>query len=151
MNRSQVGAASVMRAKELPMTKSLAALSLFLFACTSSSPAPQAPTQDIAGTWRFMLDESDPGTRIKNECAQKENAEACYAEAREEASHEKIRFTKVENGVTTYTAFDDEGGGKEKVWVSMKVAPEKLHVEVVDAKTLAITDPQKGRLVFTKQ
>ena len=158
-------------------------LSFVLFACASSSSTPEPGVgsnangvqeksgADISGTWAFVLDASDPSSMLRGQCAvkagcDKAKADACYAEAREEAAHEKIRFTKMDDGTSTYTAFDDLGGGKEKVYVTTKLTlasdgPTTIHatmpngttvqVELVDAKTLALNDPKKGRLVFTKE
>ena len=106
-------------------------------------------------------------------------AEACWNAIATEAAHEKIRFRKDGAGRVTWTSLGSEGP-HEKVflefpvelaadgpgWVVMKIAgvPKGEHaaqftksntramrVEVVDARTIAMNDPKKGRLVFAKE
>lgn len=105
--------------------------------------------------------------------------QACWDEIATEAAHEKIRFAKDSAGHTVWTSFGVEGA-KETVFVQVPVelasdgpghvlakvsgAPKGemanqfakssinvMRIEVVDARTIAMTDPKKGRLVYTKE
>jgi hypothetical protein len=150
---------------------------------SAQSQAPVAVT-DLAGTWAFDLDASDPAVRIRESCEKesagdKAKATACYADVKNEASHEKIRFTKPENGRSVWTSFGQEGK-KEDVWIEVpldlsvedgkrvvakvagkasgshaehfaKANMDVMRIEIVDARTIATTDPKKGRLVFVKE
>jgi hypothetical protein len=106
-------------------------------------------------------------------------AQACWNEIATEAAREKIRFTTDGAGHTVWTSFGSEGS-KEVVFVEVPVelaadgpghvlakivgAPKGDHaaqfakssinlmrIEVVDARTIAMNDPKKGRLVFSKE
>lgn len=175
------------------MTKRLALSTIVFFAtacaATTSDPntssvAAAAKPADVSGTWAFVLDASDPAAQFHEKCASEHpgdeaKAAACYAEVREEASHEKLRFTKRDDGKYTFTSFADEGGGREVVFLEapfeltpdgnggiqtklagaptgkfadrLKDNPRTMRIEVVDARTIATEDPRKGRLVFTKE
>jgi hypothetical protein len=106
---------------------------------------------------------------------------ACYNEVNEEAGREKIRFSKLpEGGRSLYTSFGVEPNKTEIVWLEVplelasdgpghvlaKVAGpangphaaqfgksniNTLRIEVINAKSIAMTDPKKGRLVFNKE
>jgi hypothetical protein len=105
-------------------------------------------------------------------------AEACFDEIGREAAREKIRFTKSGDRFV-WTSFETDGK-KESVFVEMplEIAPDGpghvlakvagapkgehaarferssvnvMRIEVVDTKTIAMTDPKKGRLVYTKE
>ncbi len=96
-----------------------------------------------------------------------------------EAAREKIRFGKDASGHMVWTSFGLDGS-TEKVFVQVPVeltpdgpghvlakvagAPKgdmaaqfakasinAMRIEVVDAHTIAMTDPRKGRLVYTKE
>ena len=175
------------------MTKRLALSTIVFFAtacaATTSDPntgtiAAAAKPADVSGTWAFVLDASDPAAQFRDQCAKDHPADAakaaaCYAEVREEASHEKLRFTKRDDGTYTFTSFADEGGGREVVFIEAPLAltpdgnggiqtklagtptgkfaarlkdnPRTMRIEIVDASTIATEDPRKGRLVFTKE
>lgn len=106
-------------------------------------------------------------------------ADACWDEASADAANEKIRFTKNETGQVVWTSFSVEGE-KENVYVAAPVALtadgaksvwanivgtvsgerasefeqakiERLHLERIDARTLVMIDPRKGRLVFSRE
>jgi hypothetical protein len=107
--------------------------------------------------------------------------EACFARVKAEAAKEKIRFATDESGRMVWRSFVIDGGKEElflevpvelaadgpthvlakiagpaKGWQAEKLAksaPEMkaLRVEVVDERTIAMTDPKKGRLVYTKE
>ncbi len=151
---------------------------------SSAQPSPAVSVNDIAGTWAFDLDASDPAARIREKCdaasaGDKAKSAACYAEARTESAHEKIRFTTPENGRSTWTSFGQDGA-KEEVWLSLpldlsvedghhfvakvagkptglqaehfaKANVDVMRLEIVDARTIAMNDPKKGRLVFVKE
>lgn len=105
---------------------------------------------------------------------------ACWKEISAEAKLEKIRFSKPsEGGRAIWTSFGVDGKS-EVVFVELPVelaadgpnhvlakvvgkptgehAPQfakssmnAMRIEVVDAHTIAMTDPKKGRLVFSKE
>jgi len=106
-------------------------------------------------------------------------AKTCWDEIATEAAREKIRFAKDGSGHTVWTSFGIDGS-KEIVFVAVPVelasdgpghvlakiagAPKGdmagqfskssinvMRYEVVDARTIAVTDPKKGRLVYTKE
>jgi hypothetical protein len=106
-------------------------------------------------------------------------AQTCWNEVAAEAAHEKIRFATDPAGHTVWTSFGSEHD-KEIVFVEVPVelaadgpghvlakvsgAPKGEHaarfakanvnvmrIEVVDARTIAMDDPKKGRLVFAKE
>jgi hypothetical protein len=106
-------------------------------------------------------------------------SKACWSEITTQAAMEKIRFAKDPSGHTVWTSFESEGG-KESVYVEVPVeltadgpghvlakvagAPKGdqaaafakssinvMRIEVVDGRTIAMTDPKKGRLVYAKE
>ena len=117
--------------------------------------------------------------RCKQSSHDATKVEACWSEIETEAAQEKIRFATDGAGHTVWTSFAKDGT-KESVFVEVPVelasdgpghvlakvagAPKGdraaefakasinvMRIEVVDAKTIAMTDPKKGRLVFTKE
>ncbi len=144
----------------------------------SGSQSSSASTADVTGTWRFVLDQSDVAKSVKESCA---GDDACWQKIATQAAQEKIRFTKDASGSITWTSFETDGaeehvfltapiqlaanGNKHlTARVSGKLSGlhadrlaksgaklEALDVEIVDAKTIALTDPKKGRLVYTKE
>jgi hypothetical protein len=103
-------------------------------------------------------------------------ATACYAHVREEGAHELIRFSVGADGKLVWTSYGVEDG-KEVIFLEVALAvttdgdhavvgrmvgtargrhagdgsvpPNKLvRFEASDASTVAMIDPQKGRLVF---
>ncbi len=106
-------------------------------------------------------------------------AEACFAHVKAQAAKEKVRFGKDESGRTVWRSFGIDGG-KEELFLEVPVelaadgaghvlakvaGPAKgfqaekfekaevkaVRVEIVDERTIAMTDPKKGRLVYTKE
>ena len=106
-------------------------------------------------------------------------SKACWSEITTQAAMEKIRFGKDASGHTVWTSFESDGA-KENVYVEVpvdlaadgpghvlaKVAGEPkgehaasfakasinvMRIEVVDGRTIAMTDPKKGRLVYSKE
>src|SRR5579883_11066 len=102
-------------------------------------------------------------------------ADACYAHVREVGSHEGIRFSLDERKQLVWTSYGTENGteaiyieaplaitteGDRAVWgtpagevrgaqLAREPHPARLRVrfEVVDASTVTMVDPEKGRLV----
>ena len=147
-------------------------------ASSADQPAELAGTwgfvlasSDVAGPMRERCDQSSGGDAAKSK--------ECMTEIATQAAKEKIRFSKDSAGHTVWTSFETSGG-KETVYVQVPVelaadgpgrvlakvagAPsgemaEKfkqsstnaMHIEVVDAHTIAMTDPRKGRLVYAKE
>jgi hypothetical protein len=142
---------------------------------TSTSSVTAA---DVTGTWRFVLDQSDVAKPIREECA---GDDACWQKFATQAAKEKIRFTRDASGAITWTSFETDGkeehvflsapielasNGTNHLTARVAGKPSGLHadrlaksgtplhaldVEIVDAKTIALTDPKKGRLVYTKE
>lgn len=104
---------------------------------------------------------------------------ACWNEIATQAANEKIRFGKDGAGHTVWTSFEVDGG-KESIYIEVPVeltadgpghvlakvngTPDgvmaaqfakssinAMRIEVVDARTIAMTDPRKGRLVYAKE
>jgi hypothetical protein len=128
-------------------------------------------SSDVAGPVRERCDKSSGGDAAK--------AKECLAEITAQAAKEKIRFSKDAAGHVVWTSFETDGG-KELVYVQVPVelatdgpgrvlakvagtpqgemaekfkqsSTNAMVVEVVDARTIAMTDPRKGRLVYTKE
>ncbi len=153
-------------------------------ACSGAvAPEPTSTTTaavsaaDVDGTWRFVLEASDVGRDVREEC---HGDAACWDRIAEQAKKEKIRFTRDASGAVTWTSFETDGKsetlymqapvelapsgthvvaklvGAPKGWQAEKLAKsgvkmQAFDVEIVDAHTIAITDPKKGRLVYTKE
>ncbi|MBX3190835.1 MAG: hypothetical protein KF819_27810 [Labilithrix sp.] len=106
-------------------------------------------------------------------------ADACWREIATQAAREKIRFGKDGAGRAVWTSFGMEGD-KEEIFVEVpvelgadgpghvlaKIAGKAtggmaaqlekanitvMRIELVDARTIAMNDPKKGRLVYTKE
>ena len=119
----------------------------------------------------------DRCTKSSNDDAAK--SKACWTEIATEAAMEKIRFAKDASGHTVWTSFESDGA-KESVYVEVPVelaadgpghvlakvagAPKGeqaaafakssinvMRIELIDARTIAMTDPKKGRLVYSKE
>ena len=104
---------------------------------------------------------------------------ACWSEITTQAAMEKIRFAKDASGHTVWTSFESDGK-KESVYVEVPVelaadgpghvlakvsgtpkgeqaaafsrsSINVMRIEVVDGRTIAMTDPKKGRLVYAKE
>ncbi len=116
---------------------------------------------------------------VKASNADEAKSKACWSEITTQAAMEKIRFAKDASGQTVWTSFESDGT-KESVYVEVPVelaadgpshvlakvagAPKgeqaasfakasinAMRIEVVDGHTIAMTDPKKGRLVYTKE
>lgn len=142
----------------------------------SASSLPSA----VAGTWVFDLEASDVAPRIHEQCAKEKDPRACWSEIAAEAKLEKVRFSEGDaSGHATWTSFAADAKG-DIVFVRVPVdlvsdgpghvlakiagtptgtqaehfAKSKishLRVELVDARTIALDDPKKGRLVYAKE
>ena len=128
-------------------------------------------SSDVAAPIRERCDKRSAGDAAKTK--------ECWTEIATQAAKEKIRFSKDGAGHTVWTSFEAEGG-KELVYVQVPVelaadgpghvlakvagAPKgemaeqfaksstnAMRIEVVDARTIAMTDPKKGRLVYSKE
>jgi hypothetical protein len=128
-------------------------------------------SSDVATPIRERCDKSSAGDAAKTK--------ECWSEISTQAAKEKIRFSKDNAGHTIWTSFEADGG-KEVVYVQVPVelasdgpghvlakvagAPKgqmaeqftksstnAMRIEVVDARTIAMTDPKKGRLVYSKE
>ena len=108
-----------------------------------------------------------------------QKARACWNEVATEAAREKVRFATDGAGHTVWTSFGSEGAteivfvevpvelaadGPGHVLAKVSGAPKGDHaaqfakasvnvmrIEIVDARTIAMNDPKKGRLVFAKE
>jgi len=144
----------------------------------SSAIRASEPAADILGTWRFDLDASEVASAVHEDCASKSDPTTCWNEISAQAKREKVRFTK-ENGHAVWTSFAQEGSrevlfvtipveltadGKGHVLAKLtgpasgphaehfaKSSINQLRVELVDERTIALTSPTKGRLVYSKE
>jgi hypothetical protein len=171
----------------VPLAASLAPL--VLAACASAGePPPAAPTRTALDTLRagadfaFSLDESDPAAQLRAQCAAQHPGDAaasdsCYAQIRDEAAHEGLRFAVDPQGRLVWTSYGRENGA-DVVYIegamdaqaeSDRVVAAKfcdvphgttvpakvvqhpdmtLRFQLVDDHTLEMVDPHKGKLVF---
>lgn len=136
------------------------------------------PTPDLSGTYAFELDASDVAAPVRAKCANDpQGQDACFAAVRDDASNEKIRFVRDGAGRTVWSSFATDGTREElflEVPVELaadgpgrllaKVAgPAKgpqaaglpssvvMQIEIIDARTIAMIHPTKGRLVYGKE
>lgn len=145
-----------------------------------SGSQSSAATPDVTGTWRFVLDQSDVAKSIRESCAgddacwQKIATQAAKEKIRfVRDARGAITWTSFEtdgaeehvflsapvelsktvgagNHMTARVAGTPTGLHAERLAKS-GAKLEALDVEIVDAKTIALTDPKKGRLVYTKE
>jgi hypothetical protein len=139
--------------------------------------AADAPTSAIdvlrrGGTFMFAFEESAPSAYMRAKCAQEgaSTADACYAQIADEARQEGLRFATDDAGHTVWTSFGR--GGQVFLQVPLALSAEgntiavgdpvgpitgsqhhpatlgRIRFEVVDATTLVMNDPDKGKLVF---
>jgi hypothetical protein len=128
-------------------------------------------SSDVAAPIREECTQSSGGDDAK--------AKECWAKISTQAAKEKIRFSKDAAGKTVWTSFETDGA-KENVYVQVPVelaadgpghvlakisgtpkgdmaekfkksSTNAMRIEVVDAHTIAMTDPRKGRLVYAKE
>lgn len=146
---------------------------------TSQAVQAAQPTADIQGTWVFDLDASEVAAAVREDCASKPNPSACWSEIAAEAKLEKIRFAPGPDGHSQWSSFaadpkgeilflsvpvDLSADGPNRVIAKVagevkgKQAPQfaksninQVRIEVVDAHTIAMLDPRKGRLVYSKE
>jgi hypothetical protein len=148
-------------------------------AATKAEPAPDLSgtwafvlaSSDVAVPLREKCAKSSANDAAKSQ--------ACWDEIAQEAAREKIRFTKNTAGETVWTSFGSEGA-KEIVFVQVpvelasdgpghvlakvagtpkgdmaaqfaKASINVMRIELVDARTIAMNDSKKGRLVYTKE
>jgi hypothetical protein len=128
---------------------------------------------DVAAKVRQSCDGKSGGDKAR--------ADVCYAEVQAEGATEKIRFSKDGSGHSLWTSFGEKDGkvvlflevpmdlsSESPSRIVGKVAgPLKgaqaegaadhmpvgtaVTFQIVDAKTIAMSDPAKGRLVFTRE
>jgi hypothetical protein len=126
---------------------------------------------DVADGVRQQCNEEAKGDAAK--------ASACYSAVETESAREKIRFTKDVSGKMTWKSFGvDEGKEITFLEVPVTIASDgtghvlakiagspigiqaekfskanvnALRIDVVDGRTIVMTDPKKGRLVYTKE
>ena len=150
-----------------------------LVAATKAEPAPDLSgtwafalaSSDVAAPLRDRCAASSGNDAVKTQ--------ACWEEVSAEAAKEKIRFTKDEAGKIVWTSFGSEGS-KEIIFIEVpleiagdgpghflaklagtpkgkmaaqlvKASVNVMRIELVDARTIAMSDPKKGRLVYTKE
>lgn len=138
------------------------------------------PPADLTGTWGFDLEASEVAAAVRKDCSSKPSPDKCWAEIAAEAKLEKIRFAPPgHDGHAQWSSFasDPEGeilflavpvdlasDGPNRVIAKVageakgKQAPQfsksnihQLRIDVVDAHTIALLDPKKGRLVYSKE
>ena len=149
----------------------LAVTLLALTACASSTGAETttsaqqasteaAPVPDLSGTWGFVLEQSDVAGPLKAGC---KGDPTCWNEIAAQSAKEKIRFAGAA-GAVKWTSFETDGKN-EKVFLELplelssegpghvlaKSGDKTIRIDVVDAHTIAMNDPKKGRLVYTKE
>jgi hypothetical protein len=128
-------------------------------------------SSDVATPTRERCDKSCGGDAAK--------AKECWNGIATQAAKEKIRFSKDTTGKTVWTSFETDGT-KENIYVQVPVqlaadgpghvlakvagtptgdmaekfkssSTNAMRIEVVDAHTIAMIDPNKGRLVYSKE
>lgn len=126
---------------------------------------------DVVGPIREQCETESGGDRAR--------ADACFAGIEAQAKKEKIRFAADAGGRMVWRSYGVDDG-KEELFleVPVELAPDgaghvlakiagaakgaqaekferagvkALRVEIVDERTIAMTDPKKGRLVYTKE
>jgi hypothetical protein len=142
---------------------------------TAAGASAGSAAPDVSGTYAFVLEASDVARSIRESCA---GDDACWQRIAQQAAKEKIRFARDASGALIWSSFEVDGAEEhlfleapvELAKVSSKhvvvrivasavgaqaerVAklPSAIDLEIVDAKTIAMTDSKKGRLVYTKE
>jgi hypothetical protein len=160
------------------MKKLMIATVLGVAACGGEPEATEttsaAVSASLEGTYDFLLDQSDVGTKLRGECA---GDRACWDEVQDEANKEKIRFTRSAKGELVFTSFAI-AGAKEEVFLEAPVAIDEPSPGVYRGKllgwpkgtlvaqltrarsemkierradgTIAVVDQKKGRLVYRR-
>jgi hypothetical protein len=170
------------------MHRFVLAAPLIAAACASAAEpaAPAIPALDalrVGGTYGFVLDESDPGARLRADCAAKSPgdaaaADACYDAVRQVAAREGIRFSLDPAGRLVWTSYGEVDGrpapfieahldaslDREGLVAAKLAEPARgleaqnkplppdlvMRFQVVDARTVVMIDPKKGKLVFRR-
>jgi hypothetical protein len=164
---------------EATMKKLMIAAVLGVAACGGESESTEttsaAVSVSLEGTYDFLLEQSDVGTKLREECGGKRE---CWDEIQAEANKEKIRFKRGASGQLVFTSFAIEGA-KEEVFLEAPVAVSEPSPGVYRGKlvgwpkgslvaqltragsemkierradgTIAVSDPKKGRLVYRRQ
>jgi len=143
------------------------------------APTDAMSVMRAGGTFAFALDESDPAAAFREGCKKSDPSDpaACYARIRAEGAEEKIAL-ELRGTRVVFKSFGPEDGA-ETVWIEVALdlvadgnravfatpsGPFKgawaaklesrprtaIRFEIVDATTIAIVDPKKGRLVYHK-
>jgi hypothetical protein len=149
-------------------------------ASPQDAPTDAVTMMRTGGTFAFALDESDPASSFREGCKQSQPSDpaACYAHIRDQGAKEKISL-KLDGTRVVFSSFGPEDDGVETVWIEValdlaadgtrfvlgtpngsfkgawaeKLASRPrtaLRFEMVDATTIAMIDPKKGRLVYHK-
>jgi hypothetical protein len=130
------------------------------------------------GTYWFVFDESPTVlAMMQDRCSHKSDSARCVDEVRQAGAHEGIRFSGADPSNVTWTSFGVEDGrevlflemplavtdtdgpvvhtklagpprGRQAAGFDRKAPSGGPSFEVIDAKTVAMTDPDKGKLVF---
>lgn len=126
-------------------------------------------SSDVGKKLRAQCDASGGGDTSR--------AAQCWSEVEHDAANEKIRFSRNEEGQLVFTSFGVDNG-KEDVFVELPIAMKELSPGIVVASaagwprgslvgqltnlrferrvergpddTIALTDPSKGRLVYSR-
>lgn len=126
---------------------------------------------EVAGAVKEECAKESGGDRAK--------ADACFAAIEAQAKREKIRFAKDKTGRMVWSSFGVDGdkvetflevpvelksdgpshvlatvAGKATGFQAAKIEKSEakaMRVEIIDATTIAMRDPKKGRLVYTKE
>lgn len=140
----------------------------------STETTSAAVSASLEGTYDFVLDQSDVGTKLRAKCA---GDAACWSEFQKDAQTEKIRFSRNDTGQLVFTSFSVEGT-KEEVFLEAPVAVSELSPGLYRGKvigwpkgtlvaqltharsemkierradgTIAVVDEKKGRLVYRR-
>ena len=163
------------------MTKLVIAMMLVMTAAAcggetteSTETTSAAVSSSLEGTYDFLLEPSDVGTKLKEKCG---GDRACWDEVQAEANKEKIRFSRNGSGQFVFTSFAVDGA-KEEVFLEAPVAiaesspgsyrgrlvgwpkgtlvaqlthaGSEVKMERRADGTIAVFDPKKGRLVYRR-
>lgn len=145
---------------------------------STSSPL----VEGLTGTYDFVLEASDVATEFRDKCSAEASGDAtrsaqCFDAIKQEASQEKIRFSRNDAGELVWTSFGVEGD-REVVFVQVPVTIAQADRGAMIAKTagwprgtltgqlthfraemrierdsdglLVMIDPRKGRLAYRR-
>jgi hypothetical protein len=124
---------------------------LVLAACASAAEPAATPANDALATLRaggnfgFVLDESDPASKFRADCAAKHpgdaaGAGACYDAIRQQGAREGIRFSLDASGRIVWTSYGVEDG-KPATYIEahLDATPESPGVVAV-----RLSEPARG-------